>query len=177
MRKLISFISFLPAFICLQNLSAQEDTTKPKYPVPEFENKVYYYNETTGRLKELTNCQLEAITDKGILKDASVLGIKDEKSASRLTKTQKLKFLIRVDDNVDIQKSMTLLKLTQNPKKVRREALTKNMKENAIYFKNKRVAEVKDDSRLTYVYLLTAENLETAEYIWYSGISTCFGVD
>src|SRR5437868_4405122 len=94
--------------ICLSSLvtNAQEDTTKPKYPIPEFEGKVYVYNEETNTIKELTNCDVEYVVDKGILQDVATQAIMGEKSPSRIQKSQKIKFLLKCKPSYDIQEKM-----------------------------------------------------------------------
>jgi hypothetical protein len=173
------FSTLLLANLLSTTLFSQEK----KYPEPDIMDKIYYYNETSNEAIDLEyGFMIEGERFKGfagIGVEETLFEKNKEKSPVRIKKSDKIAFLIKLnDENTDLTKMFSLLKLTSNPKTKKRElitgkdekwvASTSTTKLVRIRYTNKRVSETKDSSGdiTMLVRLITVTNLEPGEYVF-----------
>ncbi|MGZ3885044.1 MAG: hypothetical protein ACXVP0_06220 [Bacteroidia bacterium] len=168
------------AFICLLTSAGGLDaqTAKKEYPEPEFNDKLYYYDEEKNELSDAERGLLtEDSRTSSFTSQESFYFVNGEKSAFRIKKGQKICFMLKwYNDHLDPNAYYTLMKMNYNPRKKRREIVleqTSTMVHSSkqanvkVYYKTKKVKETKDQNNSVYVLrLFILDNLEPGEYVW-----------
>lgn len=189
MKKIIAALAALACLLTTATMHAQ--AAKKEYPEPEFMDKLYYYNEEKNELSDAERGLLtEDSRSSSFTSEESFYFVNGERSSFRIKKGQKTCFLLKwYNDHLDPNSSFTLMKMSYNARKKRREVVleqTSTMVHSSkqanvkIYYKTKKVKEAADQYSAVYVLrLFIIENLEPGEYVWKYGRSDAlfFGVD
>lgn len=155
-----------------------EQTPEKQYPLPEFNDKPFYYNPSSNELIELEQSQYNTLTKAtGLGTARSGFFIKGISSSVRIQYTPNQNFIVRVIPGADPKAVLDLVAYSLKSDMrvlIVSKANAWSGSSSTSYDKiNYQVRKIADG-----VYLLTVNDLQPGEYFWGSkDFMFAFGVD